>query len=105
MRGELHSWVAVANVGAGWEADLVVARLDAEDVPARARGNDLVGIFGPGFQGASARGFLVEVPVPYEAHAKAILARPAALVADEAVEDEAVDDDHVVDEADEERTD
>lgn len=100
MKGELHPWVAVANVGVGWEADLVVARLDAEDVPARARGNDLVGIFGPGFQGASARGFLVEVPVPYEAQAKAILARPAALA-----DDEAVGHDDAVDEADEERTD
>lgn len=96
MKGELHSWVAVANVGVGWEADLVVARLDAEDVPARARGNDLVGIFGPGFQGATARGFLVEVPVPYEAQAKAILARPAA-----ALDDDDVDVDHDVDAADE----
>lgn len=99
MKGELHSWVAVANVGVGWEADLVVARLDAEDVPARARGNDLVGIFGPGFQGATARGFLVEVPVPYEAQAKAILARPAA-----AVDDDEVEDDHAVDDSDEDVT-
>lgn len=96
MKGELHSWVAVANVGVGWEADLVVARLDAEDVPARARGNDLVGIFGPGFQGATARGFLVEVPVPYEAQAKAILARPVT-----ALDDEEFDDEHVVDDSDE----
>lgn len=100
MKGELHSWVAVANVGVGWEADLVVARLDAEDVPARARGNDLVGIFGPGFQGATARGFLVEVPVPYEAQAKAILACPAA-----AIDDVEVEDDHAVDDSDEDVTD
>lgn len=77
MRVERHRWVAIADVGSGWEADLVVARLDAEDIPARARGNDVVGIFGPGFQGATARGFLVEVPEPYVSRARAFLARPA----------------------------
>ncbi len=79
MRWERHPWVAIANVGTGWEADLVVARLDAEGIPARARGNDLVGILGPGFQGATARGFLVEVPAPYAARAQQLLARPAEL--------------------------
>lgn len=78
MRVERHPWVAIANLGAGWEADLVVARLDADDIPARARGNDLVGIFGPGFQGATARGFFVEVPAPYVLRARTLLARPPA---------------------------
>ncbi len=76
MHVERHPWVAVANLGTGWEADLAVARLDAEGIPARSRGNDLVGIFGPGFQGASARGHLVEVPAPFAPQALVALARP-----------------------------
>lgn len=79
MHGARYPWVAVANPGTGWEADLAVARLDAEGIPARSRGNDLVGIFGPGFQGASARGHLVEVPAPYAAQAQRLLARPVDL--------------------------
>jgi hypothetical protein len=97
MKGERHAWVAIANFGAGWEADLAVARLDAEDIPARARGNDLVGIFGPGFQGATARGFLVEVPVPFIARAQSLLARPPA---DESDSDDAYDADAADDVAD-----
>ena len=77
MRVERHPWVAIANLGTGWEADLAVARLDAEGIPARSRGNDLVGIFGPGFQGANARGHLVEVPAPYAPQARHVLSRPA----------------------------
>ncbi|MBK6485937.1 MAG: hypothetical protein IPF98_03505 [Gemmatimonadetes bacterium] len=76
---ERHAWVAVANLGTGWEADLMVLRLEVENIPARARGNDLVGIFGPGFQGASPRGYFVEVPVPYAARARAVMARPVEL--------------------------
>ncbi|MEO6447223.1 MAG: hypothetical protein ABIZ91_00680 [Gemmatimonadaceae bacterium] len=76
MTGDLHPWVRVANVGSGWEADLTVARLEAEEVPARASGNDLVGIFGPGFQGPSSRGFFVEVPAPLADRARWILSLP-----------------------------
>jgi hypothetical protein len=75
---ERHPWVRVANLGSGWEADLAVARLSAEGIPARANGNDLVGIFGPGFMGANPRGFFVEVPAPFSARAQYILAQPAA---------------------------
>jgi len=78
MSVERHPWVRVASFGVGWEADLAVARLDAEAVPARTVGNDLVGIFGPGFQGASARGFFVEVPAPFVSKARVVLARPVA---------------------------
>lgn len=79
MTGTRHAWVRVANFGVGWEADLAVARLDAEDIPARATGNDLVGIFGPGFQGATARGFFVEVPAPLVLRARHVLAHPPSL--------------------------
>lgn len=81
MREERHAWIRVANYGAGWEAELAVARLDAEDVPARTMGNDLVGIFGPGFQGANARGYFVEVPAPFVQRAREVLR--AAPVADD----------------------
>lgn len=89
MNVERHPWVAVANFGIGWEADLAVARLDAAGIPARAIGNDLVGIFGPGYQGASVRGFDVQVPAPFVVHAKDVLARPP-----EPLEDEGSDTTH-----------
>lgn len=89
---ELHPWVRVANFGVGWEADLAVARLDAEGIPARSLGNDLVGIFGPGFQGASARGFFVEVPAPYAPQAREALARPPRPIDDDVDVDVDIDD-------------
>ncbi len=78
MRVERHPWVRVANVASGWEADLMVARLAAEQIPARALGNDVTGLFGPGFMGATARGVYVEVPAPYVMAARALLSRPPA---------------------------
>jgi hypothetical protein len=57
----------------------MVARLAAEEIPARALGNDLTGLFGPGFMGATARGVYVEVPAPFAAAARLVLARPVAL--------------------------
>ena len=56
------TWVPVATYGAGFEADLAVARLEAAGILAVARGNDITGIFGPGFGGATARGVAVLVP-------------------------------------------
>ena len=78
MPSRRHPWVRIANFASGWEADLAVARLQGERVPARAMGNDVTGIFGPGFQGANARGFWVEVPQPFAARALDLLARPPA---------------------------
>ncbi len=60
-----HSWVSIASFGMGLEADIAVARLESAGILAVARGNDIVGIFGPGFQGASGRG--VDVLVPSDA--------------------------------------
>lgn len=64
-----RSWVAIASFGAGYEADIAIARLDAAGITAVRRGNDLVGLFGPSFEGRSARG--VEVLVPSDAVAQA----------------------------------
>ena len=58
-------WIPVASFGAAFEADIAVARLEAAGLLAIARGNDIVGLFGPGFGGASSRG--VEVLVPSDA--------------------------------------
>ena len=49
-------WVPVATYAAGYEADVAVARLEAAGILAVARGNDITGIFGPGFGGSTARG-------------------------------------------------
>ena len=58
-------WVSIARYAAGFEADLAVARLETEGILAIARGNDITGLFGPGFGGATSRG--VDVLVPSDA--------------------------------------
>lgn len=70
-------WVSVATYAAGFEADLAVARLEAEGILAVARSNDITGIFGPGFGGATSRGVDVLVPSDAVDAARALL-HPAA---------------------------
>ena len=70
-------WVTAATYASGFGADLAVASLEARGVPARARSNDIVGIFGPGFAGATARGVDVLVPEPALEAARTALAREA----------------------------
>jgi hypothetical protein len=86
MPGSTTPWVTVATVASGFEADVTVAVLGAAGIPARAYGNDLTGLFGPGFQGPSARG--VDVLVPRDAYdeARGVLqaARDAAADLEEA---------------------
>ena len=65
----MNAWTKVANFGSGLEADLAVEQLRGQNIQAEARGNDIVGIFGPGFQGSTARG--VDVLVPSDDLAKA----------------------------------
>lgn len=55
-------WRVLATYASGFEADLAMAQLEAADIPAVRDNNDTVGIFGPGFQGATARGVTVRVP-------------------------------------------
>jgi hypothetical protein len=59
---EAAPWTKLATFGSALEADMAVARLEAANIPAWSRGNDIVGIFGPGFQGATAKGVDVLVP-------------------------------------------
>ena len=84
MPGSNTPWVTVVTVASGFEADVTVAVLGASGIPARAHGNDLVGLFGPNFQGASARG--VDVLVPMDAYDEA---RGVLQAARDAAEDEA----------------
>lgn len=70
-------WVQVATYAAGFEADLAVARLESAGILAVSRGNDIIGIFGPGFGGSTARGVTVLVPSDAADAARELLA-PAA---------------------------
>jgi hypothetical protein len=72
-----RQWVAVARYAAGFEADVAVARLEAAGILAISRGNDITGIFGPGFGGATARGVDVLVVSDAVDAAREILARTA----------------------------
>jgi hypothetical protein len=54
-------WRVLATYASGFDADLAMARLEAAEIPAVRDSNDTVGIFGPGFQGATAQGFTVRV--------------------------------------------
>ena len=55
-------WREVATFASGFEADLAIAQLGAAGIEAVRDSNDTVGIFGPGFQGATSRGVTVLVP-------------------------------------------
>ena len=68
-----RGWVAVASFGAGYEADMAIARLGAAGITAVRRGNDIVGLFGPSFEGRSARGVDVLVPSDVVAEARDVL--------------------------------
>lgn len=67
-------WVTIASFGAGYEADIAIARLDAAGIDAIRRGNDVVGLFGPSFEGRSVRGIDVLVPSDVVAAAQEVLA-------------------------------
>ena len=66
-------WVKLATYGSALEADVVVSRLEAAEIPAVSRGNDIVGIFGPGFQGVTAKGVDVLVPAAALEDARRVL--------------------------------
>ena len=74
MAAGSDGWIAVAHYAAGYEADLAIARLDAAGIAAVRRGNDTVGLFGPGFEGPTARGVDVLVRATDAAEAREVLA-------------------------------
>ncbi len=73
MSDDRVSWVTVLTCSSGLEADFAVQQLDSAGIDAVARGNDIVGIFGPGFSGATARGVDVMVPSNMVEDAREIL--------------------------------
>lgn len=66
-------WRVLATYASGFEADFVIAQLESAEIPALRDNNDTVGLFGPGFQGASARGITVRVPAIALEEAREIL--------------------------------
>ncbi|HTI65507.1 MAG TPA: DUF2007 domain-containing protein [Gemmatimonadaceae bacterium] len=56
--------IKLTNFPTALEADMFVEQLKSAGIAAVSRGVDITGIFGPGFQGATARG--VDVLVPQE---------------------------------------
>ena len=66
-------WRVVATYASGFEADFAIAQLEAAEIPAVRNSNDTVGIFGPGFQGATSHGVEVMVPADVLAEAQAVL--------------------------------
>lgn len=69
----VSGWFDVATFASGFEADLAIARLEAAGIRAVRDDNDTVGIFGPGFQGATGRGVTVRVPATSRDDALALL--------------------------------
>lgn len=70
----MSSWVKLTNVATALEADMLVEHLRAARLQAVARSNDITGIFGPGFGGATARGVDVFVASIHLHTARQILA-------------------------------
>lgn len=84
-----NAWHVLVTYASGFEADMAIARLESAEIPAMRDSNDTVGIFGPGFQGATARGVSVLVPAAFVDEARAVLADVVSLA--DAVDDERSD--------------
>ena len=54
--------IKLTNFATPLEAEMFVEQLKSAGIAAVSRGVDITGIFGPGFQGATARGVDVLVP-------------------------------------------
>jgi hypothetical protein len=67
------AWRVLTTYPSGFEADLAIAVLEAAEIPAMRDNNDSVGIFGPGFQGATARGVTIRVPAAALEEAREVL--------------------------------
>jgi hypothetical protein len=67
------AWRILATYASGFEADLAIAQLESAEIPAIRDNNDTVGLFGPGFQGASARGITIRVPADAFEEAREVL--------------------------------
>ena len=68
-----NAWRELVTYSSGFEADMTIARLEAEEIPAIRDSNDSAGIFGAGYQGSWMRGVKVLVPEAFYDEAKALL--------------------------------
>lgn len=70
----MANFTKLANFATALEADMFVEQLKSAGVAAVSRGVDITGIFGPGFQGATARGVDVLVADDQLEEARELLA-------------------------------
>ena len=70
----MPSLIKLTNFATALEADMFVEQLKSAGIVAVSRGVDITGIFGPGFQGATARGVDVLVAQDQIAEARELLA-------------------------------
>ena len=75
----MTSLTKLTNFATALEAEIFVEQLKSSGIGAVSRGVDITGIFGPGFQGATARGVDVLVPMDRLAEARELLADYQAL--------------------------
>lgn len=66
------TWVPLADFAAGYEADLAATLLRSAGIPVLVRGPE-IGIFGPGFAGATTRGVTLLVPAECVEEAREVL--------------------------------
>jgi hypothetical protein len=66
-------WARATTCRSMLEAELSAQTLEAAGIPARIRAHDLVGVFGPGFQGTVPRGVDLLVPSPLVDDAREVL--------------------------------
>jgi len=57
-----NDWTELTSYSSGFEADMAIGQLESAGIPAFRDSHDTVGIFGPGFQGATNQGVTVSVP-------------------------------------------
>lgn len=66
-------WSVLATYATGFEADFVIAQLEAAEIPAVRDNHESSALFGVGFQGATSRGYTVMVPTETLDEARAVL--------------------------------
>lgn len=66
-------WSVLNTYATGFEADFVMAQLEAEGIPAVRDNHESTALFGLGFQGATRSGYTVMVPSEVLDEAQALL--------------------------------
>ena len=77
-------WAKATTCRSMIEAELSSQTLEASGIPSRIRAHDLVGVFGPGFQGTVPRGVDLLIPSSLVHEAREVLGLDEPLVPDPA---------------------